>query len=196
MQHSLSSETLLLAYANGVFPMAESQDSPELFWVDPRQRGIIPLDAFHVSRSLARRLRSGVYQTSLDTAFSDVVAGCADREETWINAPLKALYQEIFEQGTAHSVEVWDRNSKLVGGVFGIALGGAFFGESMFSTATDASKVALADMVTRLRQAGFVLFDTQFITPHLRSLGAIEIPRAQYRTALEQALQLKPQPLE
>lgn len=187
MQHGLNAETLLAAYASGIFPMAEHEDDPELFWVDPRLRGVIPLDGFHISRSLARVIRQERFSVSFDSAFDAVVAGCADRAETWINASLRHLYSELHHMGRAHSVEIW-QGDDLVGGVFGIALGGAFFGESMFSRERDASKVALAYLVDRLNRGGFTLFDTQFITAHLRSLGGIEIPRAAYREQLEAAL--------
>jgi len=184
---ALTPELLLTGYASGIFPMAERRDDPELFWVDPLRRGIFPLDRFHISRSLARRIRRGDYTVTADTAFADVVAGCADRPETWINAPIFQLYCRLFDSGHAHSIEVWD-GARLVGGVYGVALGGAFFGESMFSRATDASKVALAYLVDRLRAGGFTLFDTQFQTPHLRSLGCIEVSRATYRSLLREAL--------
>ncbi len=184
---SLTPEMLLRAYAHGIFPMAERRDDPEVFWVDPRRRGILPLNGFHVSRSLARRIRRAEYGISVNTAFDATLEGCADREETWINDVIFALYQELHERGHAHSLEVWD-GRRLVGGVYGVSLGGAFFGESMFSRATDASKVALAYLVDRLRAGGFTLFDTQFVTPHLRSLGAIEIPRRHYRGVLADAI--------
>lgn len=179
---------LLQAYRAGVFPMSEGRNDPEVFWVDPKWRGIIPLDEFHISRSLARRMRRQDYQISFDADFRAVVAGCADREETWINATIFDLYQQLHHQGHAHSIEVW-QDEQLVGGVYGVTIGAAFFGESMFSRATDASKLALAYLVDHLRQQGFMLFDTQFITPHLARLGAVEIPRATYHTRLEAALQ-------
>ncbi len=184
---TLTPDLLLQAYQVGVFPMSEGRDDPEVFWVDPRMRGIIPLNGFRISRSLARTMRRGRYTVSYDTAFEDVVRGCADRDETWINATIFDLYCNLHMQGFAHSIEVWDAG-KLVGGVYGVAIGSAFFGESMFSTATDASKVALAYLVDRLRLGGYQLFDTQFITPHLASLGAVEIPRDQYRALLVEAL--------
>ena len=187
MAQDLTADLLLRAYAAGIFPMAEDRDDPDLFWVDPRDRGVIPLDGFHLSRSLARRLRSGVFEATVDTAFDAVVAGCADRDETWINHRIEALYGELFAAGHAHSVEIW-ADGRLVGGVYGIALGAAFFGESMFSRRTDASKAALAWLVDRLRQGRFRLFDTQFLTDHLRSLGGIEISRDAYRAALARAL--------
>lgn len=170
--------------------MAEHRGDTDLFWVDPRHRGVLPLDGFHISRSLAKTLRAQRYQISINTSFQHVIDGCADREETWINDMLAELYGQLHHARMAHSLEVWD-DGELVGGVFGIALGGAFFGESMFSRKRDASKVALAYLVDRLRVGGFTLFDTQFITPHLRSLGGLEIPRSQYRKRLHEALPLE-----
>ena len=183
----LTPELLLNAYALGVFPMAESRDDPEIFWVDPRRRGVFPLDRFHISRSLARRIRQGHFEIRINSDFAGVVKGCADRKETWINDEIFLLYNELHALGHAHSLEVYSENA-LVGGVYGVTLGRAFFGESMFSRRTDASKVALAYLVDRLNVAGFKLFDTQFITPHLSSLGAVEIPRGEYRLRLEEAL--------
>lgn len=183
----LTPELLLTAYAAGVFPMSESRHDPDVFWVDPQRRGILPLDGFRISRSLARRMRSGAFRVTADADFRGVVAGCAARDETWINATIFDLYGALHEAGFARSVEVWEGDA-LVGGVYGVTLGAAFFGESMFSRRTDASKVALACLVARLRIGGFTLFDTQFITPHLRSLGAVEIPRARYRALLAEAI--------
>ena len=183
----LTPDLLLKAYALGVFPMAESRADPDVFWVDPQRRGILPLDTFHISRSLARRLRRGGVEIAVNRDFAATVEGCADRPETWINDTIRDLYLALHASGFAHSLEVW-RDGRLVGGVYGVTLGGAFFGESMFSRETDASKVALAYLVDRLRQAGFALFDTQFITPHLRSLGGREIPRAAYHRLLSAAL--------
>ena len=183
----LTPDLLLMAYASGIFPMSEGRDDPEIFWVDPRQRGVLPLDGFHISRSLGRKIRQEPFSVTFDTDFAGVVDGCADRPETWINGPIRSLYLALFERGVAHSVEVWD-GKELVGGVYGVALAGAFFGESMFSRRTDASKIALAYLVARLREAGFVLFDTQFLTDHLKTLGAEEIPRAEYRRRLSDAL--------
>ncbi|MCF6315533.1 MAG: leucyl/phenylalanyl-tRNA--protein transferase [Marinosulfonomonas sp.] len=180
-------DILLNAYASGVFPMAESRDDPELFWVAPPLRGVFELDNFHISRSLARRIRQETFQIRTNTAFMEVVAGCAERDETWINAQLLELYEQLHGMGYAHSLEVWEGDA-LVGGVYGLTIGGGFFGESMFSRRTDASKIALAYLVDRLRVGGFTLFDTQFITPHLASLGATEIPRDAYYLLLEQAL--------
>lgn len=183
----LTSELLLSAYAQGVFPMSESRDDPDLFWVDPQMRGVLPLDGFRITRSLARTLRRGAFMISFDTDFAAVVRGCADRDETWINDTISDLYAVLHDQGHAHSVEVW-QDGQLVGGAYGVVLGAAFFGESMFSHVTDASKVALAYLVDRLRSGGFVLCDTQFITDHLASLGAVEITRADYRQRLEAAI--------
>lgn len=178
---------LLRAYEYGIFPMAESRDDPGIHWVEPHRRGIMPLAGFHVSRSLARRIRRGEWRVTTDLAFRAVVEGCADRPETWINAPILALYDALFASGHAHSLEVWEGGT-LVGGVYGVALGGAFFGESMFSRRTDASKFALAHLVHRLRAGGFSLFDTQFLTPHLASLGGIEITQNDYCGRLARAL--------
>jgi len=188
MTTTLTPEILLSAYAGGIFPMAEHRDDPELFWVDPRQRGVLPLDGFHISRSLTKTIKSNRFCITYNRDFSGVVTGCADREETWINDMLFDLYGQLHLGNRAHSIEVWD-NDALVGGVFGIALGGAFFGESMFSRRPNASKVALAYLIDRLKEGGFTLCDTQFITPHLASLGGIEIPRADYRSQLSQALE-------
>ncbi|MEM9844706.1 MAG: leucyl/phenylalanyl-tRNA--protein transferase [Pseudomonadota bacterium] len=184
---TITAHHLLQAYATGIFPMAESRDDTGMFWVDPRQRGVLPLDGFHVSRSLARRMRRGGYSLALNTVFSNVVDACAAREETWINEEIRGLYISLHDIGHAHSFEVW-QDGELVGGVYGVTLGAAFFGESMFSSQTDGSKLALAHLVFHLKQCGFVLFDTQFLTPHLASLGAIEIPREEYRTRLAEAL--------
>ncbi|WP_409977087.1 leucyl/phenylalanyl-tRNA--protein transferase [Pseudoruegeria sp. SHC-113] len=189
MDLALTPELLLQAYANGIFPMAESRDDPEIFWLDPERRGVFDLDRFHISRSLARRIRSGVFEISFDTDFAGVLDGCADRPETWISTRIRRLYIALHRHGFAHAVEVRHEGA-LVGGVYGVALKGAFFGESMFSRQTDASKVALAYLVDRLRAGGFTLFDTQFLTPHLASLGAQEISRAAYKQRLTAALQV------
>ncbi len=184
---SLSPDLLLGAYAAGVFPMADGRDNPEIYWVDPRERGVLPLDAFHMSRSLARRLRKGDVRVTLNTAFEQVLDGCADRDDTWINGTIRDLVLELAERGHAHAFGVWSED-RLIGGMYGLTLGAAFFGESMFSRATDGSKIALAWAVDHLRRTGFTLFDTQFITPHLTSLGAVEIPRAQYHAQLRLAV--------
>ncbi|SHI41007.1 leucyl/phenylalanyl-tRNA--protein transferase [Wenxinia saemankumensis] len=188
---ALTARTLLSAYAAGVFPMSESRTDPDLFWVDPKRRGIIPLEGFRISRSLARVLRRDRFHITIDTAFDAVVDGCADRDETWINPTIRRLYGELHRLGHGHSVEVWDGpapGAALVGGVYGVTLGAAFFGESMFSRQRDASKVALAYLVDRLRAGGFALFDVQFLTDHLASLGAIEVDRSTYGTLLELAI--------
>ncbi len=184
---TLSADLLLHAYASGVFPMAESRDDPEVFWVDPKRRGILPLDGFHISRSLARSLRRADYDIAVNRDFAGVVLGCAARAETWINREIYERYLELHSLGFAHSLEVWDGRD-LIGGVYGVSLGGAFFGESMFSRRTDASKIALAYLIDRLNQGGYSLCDTQFITPHLASLGGREIARATYRRMLAEAL--------
>lgn len=184
---SVTVEALLMGYAAGIFPMAEGRTSPVLHWVDPLHRGVMPLDGFRMSRSLRRRILRAPWTIRTDTAFAAVMAGCADRPETWINATLTELCCELHRRGFAHSLEVWEGEA-LVGGVYGVALGGAFFAESMFSRRTDASKVALAYLVDRLRVAGFRLMDTQFVTPHLASLGGVEIGRAAYRRRLAAAL--------
>ncbi|WP_420821944.1 leucyl/phenylalanyl-tRNA--protein transferase [Pseudorhodobacter turbinis] len=189
MSDAITPQLLLSAYAAGVFPMAESSTSDVLHWVDPQRRGIFDLDSFHISRSLSRRIARGGYSIRTNYDFEGVVAACADREETWINAEIFALYKALHQAGFAHSLEVWE-TEHLVGGVYGVAIGGAFFGESMFSRRTDASKLALAWLVHRLRAGGFTLFDAQFITPHLASLGAIEISRSAYHERLKQALPL------
>ncbi len=183
----LTPELLLHAYSVGIFPMAESRDDPEVFWVDPRRRGVFPLDGFRISRSLARTIRRMDYRVTVNRDFAGVVDACADRNETWINAEIARLYQDLHEMGHAHSLEV-TADGKLIGGVYGVAYGAAFFGESMFSRRRDASKIALAWLVQRLNAGGFTLFDTQFLTPHLASLGAIEISRASYHAQLRTAV--------
>jgi leucyl/phenylalanyl-tRNA--protein transferase len=187
----LSPELLLRAYAAGLFPMAESAEDPDLFWIDPDPRGVLPLDRFHLPRRLRRTLRAGPYEIRVDTAFEAVMRGCAEpteiRPKTWINDEILRLYGALFDQGYAHSVEAW-REGELVGGLYGVALRGVFFGESMFSRATDASKVALVHLVARLVKGGFRLLDTQFVTEHLRRFGAVEISRADYHRQLERAL--------
>ena len=185
---AITPDVLLRAYAAGIFPMAESRDDPSIHWIDPKRRGVSPLDHFHISRSLRPRLLQSTYPIRTDSDGSGVVQGCAEREETWINGDIFALYLALHEAGYAHSLEVWEAD-ELIGGVYGVTLGAAFFGESMFSRRTDASKVALAWLVDRLRAGGFTLFDTQFLTAHLASLGAVEISRAEYRAQLAAALQ-------
>lgn len=189
---TLTPDMLLGAYAHGIFPMAESAESPDLFWVDPELRGIIPLDGLHISKSLRKTLKKKDYEVRLDHDFDLVISLCAapmrGREETWINPEIKALYGALFERGFCHTLEIW-RNEQIIGGLYGIAMGGAFFGESMFHRATNGSKIALVELVNHLNQQGFMLLDTQFTTPHLESLGAIEITREQYHARLAAALQ-------
>src|SRR5437763_8159391 len=187
----LDPRLLLQGYATGIFPMADSRDAAELFWVEPRNRAIIPLDRFHVSRSLRRTLRSGKFMVTRDRHFAGVIAGCADRAETWINAEIEHAMLALHASGHAHSVEVWSGDSpgaRLVGGVYGVKLGRALFGESMFSRTTDASKVALAWLVARLKVGNFTLFDCQFMTEHLASLGAVSVTREAYVALLSGAL--------
>lgn len=182
----LTPELLLHGYSIGIFPMAEHRDDPEIFWVDPQRRGILPLDGFHMSRSLAKAMRRATYHYRVSHDFNGVVAACADRADTWINDEISNLYSALHAKGHAHSFELWDEDT-LIGGVYGVTLGAAFFGESMFSRRTNASKMALAGLVERLNRAGYTLFDTQFITGHLASLGAYEIPRRDYHAKLEHA---------
>jgi leucyl/phenylalanyl-tRNA---protein transferase len=180
-------DVLLRAYSIGVFPMADSRDAGDVFWVEPRQRAIIPLDGLRLSRSLRRKVRSGIFQMTADTAFDAVVRQCAQRTETWINNDIEESYNLLHRRGRAHSIECW-QDDALVGGLYGVTLGAAFFGESMFSLKTDASKVALAWLVARLKVGGYRLLDCQFMTDHLRSLGAIEIAQEDYVTLLSAAL--------
>jgi leucyl/phenylalanyl-tRNA--protein transferase len=180
-------ELLLRAYAIGVFPMSDSREAQDVFWVEPRRRAILPLDGFRLSRSLRKVLRSRRFEVTHDTAYAEVVGRCAKREETWINADIEASYVELHRRGHAHSVECWQQG-ELVGGLYGVCLGAAFFGESMFSTRPDASKVALAWLVARLKVGGYRLLDCQFMTDHLRSLGAVEITQADYMVLLTGAL--------
>jgi leucyl/phenylalanyl-tRNA--protein transferase len=190
----LTPEILLRAYRAGIFPMAESADDPELFWVDPERRGVMPLDAFHMPRRLRRVLRQGRFEMSVDGDFSATLAACAEatekRPNTWINGEIVRLYTALHRRGAAHSVETWQAG-RLVGGLYGVSIGGAFFGESMFSRVTDASKVALAHLVALLREGGFRLLDMQFLTPHLAQFGAVEVPRAQYQRLLAEALRYR-----
>ncbi len=188
----LTPELVLKAYACGVFPMAERKDDPSVFWVDPDWRGVIPLDEFHLPRRLARTVRSGKFQVSVNREFDRVIRKCAEstpeRAESWINGGIVEVYNELHRQGNAHSVECW-RGKQLVGGLYGVSLGAAFFGESMFSRERDASKVALVHLVERLRAGGYALLDTQFVTAHLSSFGAIELPRGTYLEQLRAALE-------
>ncbi|WP_370674515.1 leucyl/phenylalanyl-tRNA--protein transferase [Pleomorphomonas sp. PLEO] len=188
---TLTADILLKAYAVGMFPMAESADDPNLFWIEPEWRGIIPLDGFRVPRRLARTVRKDGFEVRVDADFYGVVEGCAapapGREKTWINATIRKLYGELFRRGNCHTVESW-QDGKLVGGLYGVSIGGAFFGESMFSTVTDASKVALVHLVARLRAGGYQLLDTQFVTDHLARFGTTEIPKRIYGQRLTAAL--------
>jgi leucyl/phenylalanyl-tRNA--protein transferase len=190
MSH-MSPEILLRAYAAGIFPMAESRDDNKLFWIDPETRGVLPVDRFHLSRRLARTVRRSACEVRCNSAFADVLRRCAEptprRPNTWINREIVRLYTALNAMGHAHSVECW-RGDRLVGGLYGVSLGAAFFGESMFTRETDASKVALVHLVARLRHGGFMLLDTQFVTPHLKQFGAIEISRAEYHRYLADAL--------
>jgi leucyl/phenylalanyl-tRNA--protein transferase len=190
---TLTADLLLRAYRLGLFPMAESRGSRTLHWLDPEARGVLPLDKFHLPRSLLKTLRSGKLTATADADFPGTIAACAaareNRPETWINPEIERLFTELFHLGFAHSVETW-ANGQLVGGLYGACLGGAFFGESMFSTTTDASKVALVHLVARLRLSGYTLLDTQFITSHLERFGTIEIPRATYHALLADAVEV------
>jgi len=183
----ITAELVLRAYAAGVFPMAEGAEGEEVFWVDPHRRGVLPLDSFHLSRSLKRRLLKSRYEVCIDGDFDAVIDACADRPETWINDTIRHLYVELNRIGYAHSVEVWV-DGRLAGGLYGVRLAGAFFGESMFSRISDASKIALAYLVARLKVGGFVLLDIQFTTPHLESLGAHTVPKQIYQHMLDLAL--------
>jgi leucyl/phenylalanyl-tRNA--protein transferase len=190
-QPDITPDLLLRAYSIGLFPMADSADDPELFWVEPELRGIIPLDNFHVSKSLAKTIKRAPFDIRYDTAFEQVMEGCAapapDRPTTWINAKIRSLYATLHSMGHAHCVEAWE-GDELVGGLYGVSLGSAFFGESMFSRRTDASKICLVHLVERLRKQGFVLLDTQFTTEHLKNFGAIDVPTARYEKMLARAI--------
>ena len=187
----IPTDLLLKAYASGVFPMAESASDPEVFWVRPETRGIIPLDGFHVPKSLAKKLRKGLFDIRFDSDFEATIDACAEKREertsTWINAPIRQAYVELHRMDHAHSVEAW-RDDRLVGGLYGVSVGRVFFGESMFSRETDASKVCLVHLVERLKARNFVLLDTQFTTEHLKRFGAVDVPRAKYETMLADAL--------
>lgn len=192
----LTPDLLLRAYATGLFPMAESAEDPELFWVDPERRGVLPLDGFHIPRSLKKIVRRRAFDVTVDRDFMGVLNGCAERtatrKSTWINTEIIRLYSALHAMGAAHSLECWQGDGvarRLVGGLYGVALGGAFFGESMFSREPDASKVALVHLVARLKRGGFTLLDTQFVTAHLARFGAIEISRRIYRKRLDAALE-------
>lgn len=187
----ITPQVLLKAYACGIFPMAESADDPALYWIEPQQRGILPLDRVHLPRRLARTVRQGVFEIRVDSEFDGVISGCAasrpGRRTTWINPKIRALYRDLHRSGHCHTVEAW-QSGRLVGGLYGVALNGAFFGESMFSTERDASKVALAYLCARLIYGGFSLLDTQFVTDHLKQFGAVEVGRAEFHQRLERAL--------
>jgi leucyl/phenylalanyl-tRNA--protein transferase len=187
----ITPQVLLKAYACGIFPMAESADDPALYWIEPPLRGILPLSNVHVPRRLARTVRQGTFEVRVDSDFEGVIAGCAasrpGRRTTWINPKIRSLYRELYRTGYCHTVETWN-GGRLVGGLYGVALNGAFFGESMFSTARDASKVALVFLCARLLHGGFTLLDTQFVTEHLKQFGTVEIDRAEFHKLLEKAL--------
>ncbi|MBB2904848.1 leucyl/phenylalanyl-tRNA--protein transferase [Rhizobium sp. RAS22] len=189
--NDITVDILLRAYSAGLFPMADSADDPELFWVEPEVRGIIPLSSFHISKSLAKAMRKKPFDIRFNTAFEAVMAGCAaeapDRPSTWINATIRRLYSELHQIGHAHSVEAWE-GKELVGGLYGVSLGAAFFGESMFSRRTNASKICLVHLVERLKASGFVLLDTQFTTEHLKTFGAIDVPKLEYAKMLDVAV--------
>ncbi|MEP2544291.1 MAG: leucyl/phenylalanyl-tRNA--protein transferase [Alphaproteobacteria bacterium] len=191
-QESLPAELLLRAYAAGIFPMAESRDDPQVVWVDPKQRGVLPLETFHISKSLRKELRRGEFIVRANSAFERVLDECAapgpGRKDTWINEPIRDAVIELHNLGFAHSLETW-KDGELAGGLYGVALRGAFFGESMFSRTANASKVALAHLVARLRLGGFRLLDTQFVTDHLKTFGCEEIPARDYQRRLESALE-------
>jgi leucyl/phenylalanyl-tRNA--protein transferase len=201
-QSRLTPEMLVRAYAAGIFPMAETRDDPTVYWIDPDERGILPFDSFHVPRSLRKTVRRGLFEVRIDTAFRAVIEACAEpapgRRDTWINSPILDAYTALHELGITHSVECW-QDGDLVGGLYGVALGGVFFGESMFSRRTDASKVALVHLVGRLRADGFRLLDIQFLTEHLAHFGAITVTRGAYLALLDEALDLavsfRPEPL-
>jgi leucyl/phenylalanyl-tRNA---protein transferase len=188
---AITPDVLLRAYSIGLFPMAESADDPEIFWVEPELRGILPLDGFHVSKSLEKAIRKSPFDIRFDTAFEEVIGMCAeaaaDRPSTWINSTIRRLYTELHRMGHAHSVEAWD-GDELVGGLYGVSLGAAFFGESMFSRRTNASKICLVHLVERLKRNGFVLLDTQFTTEHLKTFGAIDVPKDEYIKLLRDAV--------
>lgn len=188
---TITPRVVLKAYACGIFPMAESADDPAIYWIEPRERGVLPLDTFHMSRRLARSVRRDDYEVRIDSDFEAVINACAEpapgRRKTWINPEIRRIYRDLFEIGHVHTVEIW-RHDQLVGGLYGVNLGAAFFGESMFHRERDASKIALVHLVARLRYGGFKLLDTQFVTDHLRRFGAIEVPRKRYQRILEEAI--------
>ena len=189
---NITPQILLRAYACGIFPMAEAADDPSVLWIEPDMRGIIPLDRFHIPRRMQRTMRNNPYRITVDKAFGDVMDACAeempDRPSTWINGQIHDLYRELHQMGHCHSVEVWD-DDRLIGGLYGVSMGTAFFGESMFSRARDTSKMALIHLVERMKEGNYSLLDTQFITDHLRQFGAVEIPKADYHVRLHEAMQ-------
>ncbi len=192
----VTADLILQAYAQGIFPMAEKAASLDIYWVDPERRGVIPLDHFHLPHRLARKIRQSPFEIRIDTSFIKVIEGCAatisnqGRDETWINDQIISLYAQLFKEEYVHTVECWQED-RLVGGLYGVSIGGAFCGESMFHTVTDASKVALAYLVARLKAGGYRLLDTQFITPHLSQFGAMEISRHAYKDKLAKALEVE-----
>ena len=190
----ITPQVLLKAYSCGIFPMAESAEDHALYWIDPEERGILPLDQVHIPKSLAKTIRRQSFEIRVDGSFSAVIDGCAasrpGRRSTWINQRIRDLYQQLFKLGHCHTIEVW-QDGKLVGGLYGVHLGGAFFGESMFSTARDASKIALVYLVARLKHGGFQLLDTQFVTDHLKQFGTVEVDRKNFHRLLEDALELR-----
>jgi leucyl/phenylalanyl-tRNA--protein transferase len=190
----ITPQVLLKAYSCGIFPMAESADDPALYWIEPQQRGILPLDKVHIPRRLARTIRTTPFEVRIDTNFEGVIEGCAaarpGRRSTWINGRIRTLYRDLFQQGHCHTIEVWN-GDELIGGLYGVAVGAAFFGESMFSTQRDASKIALVHLVARLIHGGFVLLDTQFVTDHLRQFGTVEVDRDEFHRQLDEALKHK-----
>ena len=190
LEPEITPELLLHAYASGVFPMADDADAQDIYWVEPKLRGVFDIGGLHLSRSLRQALQKSDYDIRVDHDFAGTVAACADRPTTWINGEITKLYTALHDMGLAHSVEVY-RESDLIGGIYGVALNGAFFGESMFSKATNGSKIALTYLMARLKLGGFTLFDTQFLTDHLASLGAYEIPKTDYQNRLQAALDVQ-----
>ena len=188
MDIPLAPETLIRAYCNGIFPMAEGKDTSKIFWISPEVRGVIPLNKFHISKSLRRSIVKRDYNIKINTDFLGVIKNCADRSESWINSDILKAYSDLFNLGFCHCIEVWD-NDDLIGGIYGLAIKRAFFGESMFSKRSNASKIALAYLVSRLKYGGFLLFDVQFQSQHLKTLGAIEILKANYQDLLKNALE-------
>lgn len=188
MDIPLAPETLIRAYCNGIFPMAEGKDTNKIFWISPEVRGVIPLNKFHISKSLRRSIVKRDYKIKINTDFLGVIKNCADRSESWINSDILKAYSDLFNLGFCHSIEVWD-NDDLIGGIYGLAIKRAFFGESMFSKRSNASKIALAYLVSRLKYGGFLLFDVQFQSEHLKTLGAIEVLKANYQDLLKNALE-------